>query len=273
MNAIKQLQWNQWFAGIIEGDGCFYINKKNEISFELITHIRDSRIVYNVKDKLKAGAVKLRSGSLSIRYRVKQRSTIINIIDRVNGKLYNPARLKNFKQACTLLNINFISPVALIQKENAYLAGLFDSDGTIAISVSKTNQLNSQKPGVEGQITILTQSRGYNSVYLRLTSINKENLLLIVNCYKFGKIHLEKANLKNKSAKRKYECIINSYEDFIIACEYFKKKPLKSVKMHRIRLVLLYFQYKKLKYDLKPYDTPQYKIWAKFCRSWFKYMH
>lgn len=270
MNGIKQLQWNQWFAGIIDGYGCFYINKKNEISFELITPIRDSRIIYNVKNKLKAGTVKLRSGSLSTRYRVKHRSTIIDIIHKVNGKLYNSARLKNFKQVCTLLNINIISP-SLIQIENAYLAGLLDSIGTIAISVSKTNQLNSQKSGVEGEIIRLTQSRGYNSVYFKVSSVDKQNLLLIQNAYKCGNIQVEKTNLK-KSSNIKYSWIITSYEDFIIICEYLKKNSLKSVKMHRIRLVLFYFRYKKLKYDLKPWDTPEYKIWVKFCQSWFKYI-
>lgn len=272
MNHINQLNWNQWFAGIIDAHGCFYINKKNEISFEIITHSQNWRIIYDIKNKLKSGSVKLRSGNSSVRYRVKQRCTIIDIIYRVNGKLYNTTRLKKFEQVCNYFNIKLIPPAPLLEKQNAYLAGLIDSDGTISISVSKTSQLNSQKPGIEGKITRLTHSGADNQVYLKITSIDKQNLIVIQKSYKCGQILCSKANVKTKRSNIKYDWILTSYEDFITVYEYLKKNPLKSVKMHRIRLVLYYFQYKQLKYNLKPCQTAQYKIWQKFCRSWFKYM-
>ncbi len=260
--------WNQWFAGVIDGDGCFYINKKKEISFEVTTAIQDARILYDIKNKLKSGSIKLRSGSLSMRYRVKKRSAIIDIINRVNGKLHNTARLKKFKEVCNFLNISLTSTPTLIKNQNAYLSGLIDSDGTITISALKTSQLDSQKFGNEGKIARLTHSRGHNQIYLKITSIDKQNLIFIQQSYQFGKIRLEKTNQKKK---QKYHWVISSYEEFIKLYEYLKKYPLKSVKMHRVRLVRHYFQYKKLKYHLKDPDTQEYKIWAKFCRSWFKY--
>ena len=55
--------------------------------------------------------------------------------------------------------------------------------------------------------------------------------------------------------------------------EYFKKNPLKSLKMHRMRLILFYFKYKKLKYHLKPAGTLEAKIWSKFAESWYKYSY
>lgn len=269
----KDQKWDEWFAGLIDGDGYFYINRKTEISFELTTHIYDARIVYDIKKKLKAGSVKLRSGTKSIRYRVKQRAIIVDIVHRINGKIHNFTRCGQFKNLCQLLNIHYISPASLVAKTDLYLAGLFDSDGTITISVSKTSQFDSQKPKLSGQIDRLTHSRGYNQLGIKITSINDSNLNFISQSYGFGKIFLEQSPLKNgKVTKPKYHWTITSYEEVVLLYEYLKKAPLKSVKMHRIRLSLHYFHYKKLKYHLKNVDTVEYKIWSKFCRSWFKYM-
>jgi hypothetical protein len=306
--------WNQWFAGITDGDGCFFINKQKQISFEITTHITDARMLYSIKNKLKSGSVKLRSNSKSVRYRVKQRSTIIDITHRLMGKLKHPIRLKKFNEVCNILNIQVQSrpqgppqqgrlylscnPVAkqpiakqpvirrkaeqpavtrpalshLDKCQSAYLSGLIDSDGTFVISVSKTSQQNSQKQGKEGKITRLTESRGFNQFYFKITSSSEQYLILLQRSYNWGKIIHEKANKKNyHSPYSKYHWVITSYEEFFLLYEYLKKYPLKSVKMHRVRLAFYYFKYKQLKYHLTDSSSPEYKTWSKFCRSWFKY--
>lgn len=268
---LKYDSWNEWFAGVIDGDGYFYINKKNEISFELTISIIDSRILYIIKNKLNGGSIQIRSGSSSIRYRVKQKKIILNILHRVNGLLYNVKRLKQFQKCCKLLDIKFIPSLLTINFNNKYLSGLIDSDGTIAISVSKTNSKNSQLSGLPGKIKRLEQSRDNNQLYLKITSISEENLLILKNSYNFGKICIEAANKKNKVPNKKYHWTINSYEEFIDLYEYLKINPLKSVKMHRIRLIYHYFHYKRLKYHLKTPNSIEYKIWSKFCKLWFKY--
>jgi hypothetical protein len=162
-------KWNQWFAGIADGDGCFYINtKEKSISFEVTTHITDARALYDIKNKLKGGTVRLRSGSQSVRYRVKAKNIIIDIINRLNGKLYNQKRIAQFNQSCELLKILVIpgslslAPVgskgsisypslSLVDTKNAYLSGMIDSDGSITISVSKSSAEDYQLSGVEGR--------------------------------------------------------------------------------------------------------------------------
>ena len=268
---IKSNTWNDWFAGLVDGDGCFYINKKNEISFELTTHIIDSRVLYNVKHTLKGGSVKLRSGSKSIRYRVKKHAIICDIILRLNGKLQNPNRLNQLQKVCQQLNIYYQSPPKRIASDNSYLSGLIDSDGTISISISHSSQEDSQKGGTMGKRIRLQNSRGFNQIYLKVTSIHKSNIVFIQQSYKIGAIRQEKVNKSNKSPNIKYHWILSSAKDFHFIYAYLKKHPLRSVKMHRIRLALLYFHYKKLKYHLKNSETVEYKIWSKFCKSWFKY--
>lgn len=275
--------WNQWFAGLVDGDGYFYINRKQEISFELTTDVVDLRLLSGIKNKLKSGSIRLRSGSESARYRVKKKSTVETILQRLNGLLQNPTRLNQFQQACFLLGVVPILPILpplikrhtkqnlIIESENAYLSGLIDSDGTLSISVSKTNSKDSQKTGLLGKQTRLQNSRGSNQLYLKITCRFNEPLLFIQSSYNLGKIYTEKANRNNRCPNIKYNWLITCYDDFVGLYQYFKKYPLKSVKMHRMRLALYYFQYKKRGYDLKDVDSLEHKIWVKFCKSWFKY--
>ena len=270
---INVEKWNEWFAGLTDGDGCFYINyRENSVSFELTTHVLDSRVVYDIKNKLKAGSVRLRSGSQSIRYRVKQKAVIIDIVNRLNGKLYNPTRINQFRKVCNLLNIKPLETPILMNKDSAYLAGLIDSDGSITISVSRTSAENSQRTGVEGKTIRLANSKAYNQISCRITSIYEQNLISLQKSYGFGTIYKEEPNRKNRAPRAKYHWTIRSYEDFQKLYDYLKSNcSLKSVKIHRVRLSKLYFKYKQLQYNLKPSGTIESKLWLKFCKAWFKY--
>ena len=152
----------------------------------------------------------MRSHSNSIRYRVKQKSVIIDIINRLNGKLYNPARLEQFQKVCQLLNINLVAAPLLLEKNNNYLAGLIDSDGTLSISISHSSFENSQKSGIDGKLIRLIDSKSYNQIYLRITSQYREQVLLIQNSYGFGSIYEEKTNRTNKKMKPMYHWTIRS---------------------------------------------------------------
>ena len=267
-------KWNEWFAGFTDGDGCFYINKKEKtISFEITTHVTDIRVLYIIKNKLKSGTVKLRSGSNSARYRVKQKNVILNIVQRLNGKLFNPSRIIQFQQVCNLYSIHFISPPPFLHKENGYISGLIDADGSLTISVSKSSAENSQISGVEGRIIRLIHAKGFHQLSIRITSSHESYLKTIQQSYGYGSIYCEQANLKPKNKSPKYHWTIRSYEEVQLLYEYSKKNPLKSVKMHRLRLTLLYFKYKALKYHLKSIDTIEARIWAKFVKSWYKYSY
>lgn len=267
-------KWNQWFAGLTDGDGCFYIAKKEQtVSYEITVHATDARLLYIIKNKLKAGSVTLRSGNNSVRYRIKQKSIILDIVKRLNGKLHNPARVIQFQKVCALYNIESIQSPFYILKEDSYLSGLIDSDGSFVISVSQSSPQDSQISGVQGRIARLRNAKGFNQISLKITSVYKDYLDMIQDSYSYGTVYLEKANLKNRSPNNKYHWTIRSEEDFQFLYEYIKKNPLKSLKMHRMRLVLLYFKYKKLKYHLKPASTVEGKIWSKFSESWYKYSY
>lgn len=273
-NLNSDEKWNQWFAGFTDGDGCFYINKKeNSVSYEVTTHTTDARTLYIIKNKLKAGTVKLRSNSNSVRYRVKQKSVIMDIVQRLNGRLYNPARISQFQQVCRMYNVQYIPAPSLISKDDAYLSGLIDSDGTFAIAVSNSSAEDSQISGVAGRISRLSHAKGFCTLSLKVTSSHETYLNLIKDSYGYGSVYLENANSQKKRPNDKSHCIIRSLDDFILLFEYLKKNPLKTVKKHRMRLSLLYFKYKSLKYHLQPAGTIESKIWAKFAKAWYKYSY
>nr|YP_010987490.1 LAGLIDADG homing endonuclease [Hydrocytium acuminatum]WOR09535.1 LAGLIDADG homing endonuclease [Hydrocytium acuminatum] len=267
-------KWNQWFAGLTDGDGCFYINKKEKtISFEMTTHVIDARILYNIKNKLKGGTVKLRSHAQAMRYRVKQKNVILDIVHRLNGRLQLKSRFSQFEEVCRILDIPLFPSPVLLDKQDAYLSGFIDADGSFTISVTRSTAEDSQKDGVEGRSIRLTNSGSHNQISVKITSVSYEHLKFIQKSYGFGKIYIEKANVKNKSPKQKYHWTLKSYEDFQFLYDYLKRHPLKSVKMHRMRLSFIYFKYKQLGYHLKPVHTIEFKIWKKFSQSWFKYSY
>lgn len=269
-------QWYVWLAGLTDGDGCFYINKKEKsVSFEITTHTTDARVLYSVKNKLKAGSVLPRSGSVSVRYRVKTKAVIAELVNRLNGKLKNPVRVQQLLAVCALIGVQPTLPSDINKSKSAstspYLAGIIDSDGTITIGVSRASAADSQISGVNGRITRLINSRGRNQLSLKVTSSFPEYAQLLCDMAGMGQVYQEKANKNNRSPNVKYHWTVAGEEDFKTLYELLKGFPLRSLKMHRLRLSLLYFKYKELGYHLAPPGTLKGKTWAKFARSWYKY--
>lgn len=274
MNTIQTIRWNEWLAGIVDGDGYFSFNKKEKsVSFEVITHITDARVLYSIKNLLGGGSVKLRANSQSMRYRVKKQKILIDILNRINGKLYNQRRLDQFDQACALVNITPIQSPTLIDKQSAYLAGLIDSDGSINISVANASQEHSILSGVEGKIQRLIYSRGNHQLTLKINGVDKVHTEMIKESYGFGVIFNTRPRKNAKTTKPQSLWIVRTYEEFSILYELLKKYPLKSVKMHRIRLTPIYFKYKQLGYHCSEKDSLEFKQWEKFCRLWYKYSY
>nr|QUO99181.1 putative LAGLIDADG homing endonuclease [Oedogonium sp. HN1801B] len=274
MNIIQTIRWNEWLAGIIDGDGYFYFNKKEKsVSFEVTTHITDAKILYNIKNILGGGSVKLRANTQSMRYRVKERKILTDIINRINGKLYNQRRLAQFDHACSLVNIIPIQSPTLIDKQSAYLSGLIDSDGTISISVFNTSKEHSILSGVEGKIQRLIYSRGNHQLTLKINGVDKVYMEMIKQSYGFGVIDDIWPRKNGKTTKPQYFWIVRTYEEFSILYELLKKYPLKSVKMHRVRLIPIYFKYKQLGYHCSEKGSPEFKQWEKFSRLWYKYSY
>ena len=56
----SELHWNQWLAGLIDGDGCLLVSKAGYASCEITMGIEDEHALMQIKQKL-GGSVKSRA--------------------------------------------------------------------------------------------------------------------------------------------------------------------------------------------------------------------
>ena len=104
--------FNQWLAGLIDGDGCFQLTKKGYASLEIVMETRDKHCLYQIKQKF-GGSVKLRSGVNWLRYRMHHKKGMLDLINAVNGEIRNPVRLIQLNKICEKYNIPIIQPSTL----------------------------------------------------------------------------------------------------------------------------------------------------------------
>ncbi len=189
-------KFNEWLAGLIDGDGCFLLSKKKYASLEITMDIRDSLCLYKIKN-IFGGSIKIRSGSNSIRYRLHHKEGLLNLINSVNGHIRNSNRMLQLTKITIYYNINFIYPQPLI-KNNGWFAGFFDADGTIII-----NKINMQ----------LSISINQKTVQLL------EPLVILFN----GHIYIDRSS-------NNFKFYITKQEDILNLIEYFKIYPCFSEK-------------------------------------------
>jgi len=209
----NNLRFNQWLAGLIDGDGCFLLSKKNYASLEITMSIYDQHCLYLLKNKY-GGSIKLRSGINAIRYRLHHQKGLLSLIHDVNGHLRHSTRILQFNKILNFYQIPLIATPDL-DFHNAWLSGFFDADGTITINSSNL------------QLAI---------------SISQKNTLLLnplVPLYG-GNVYIDRSS-------NTYKWYISKEEEIITLLEYFKLNPSFSIKKKRLFLIPRFYQLKSLK--------------------------
>jgi len=227
-------QFNQWLAGLIDGEGCFKLSKKGYASLEIVSHIRDKNCLYQIKQKF-GGAVKLRTNLNHLRFRMHHKQGILDIINAVNGEIRNPIRLLQLSKICDKYNIPVIHPIPLTY-DNGWLSGFFDSDGSIYLNLKSSQVL--------------------------ITASQKNKYLLDILCELYGgSIYIEKTSFK---------WIVYRKSEISKLLEYFKLNPCRSAKLNRINAIPKYFDLRDIKAHLQEESTILGKAWKKFLLRWDK---
>lgn len=204
------LKIRQWIAGIIDGDGSISISKKGYCTIEIVIEIRDIACFSKIKHRY-GGSIKPVSHAKAFRYRLHHIAGIKIFINDINGILYNPIRIEQFQKLCNLYNVEIKAPSTLIYN-NAYLSGLFDSDGSIYMNLT-TNQ-----------------------VFITISQKNRELLDLVCSVYG-GKVY--SAN-KNETA---YKWTVYKKEDIISLIDnYFHWNNCVSAKNKRFKRVKEFYR-------------------------------
>lgn len=232
-------RFNEWLAGIIDGDGSFLVSKLGSSSCEITMDKHDYHTLMSIKNKL-GGSVKLRSGVNAYRYRLHNRQGMIDLVNRVNGNIRNSKRIPAFIKVCEILNITY-NPASALTTSNAWYSGFFDSDGSIVA------KFDIQSPTIV--ISVSNKDR-----------VDVEPFLLFN-----GSIYYDKSNYGH------YVWMISSKSDIMNIKEYFKTSPSRSHKLARLSLVNQFYTLRDLKAHKDILNTSLFNRWNTLKSKWNKW--
>ena len=233
---VKDLSFNQWLAGLIDGDGYFILTKKGYSSCEITMDARDVKALNEIKQKY-GGTIKPISNASAVRYKLRHKQGLISLINDVNGLIRNPARLLQMNKLCVKYDIALIYPGPLTFNDG-WLCGFIDSDGSIYYNEAS------------GQI------------FIGLTQKNKYLLEPLISIYG-GRVDI----LSPKIEAFKY-VLYRKAELFNLIENYFINYPLKTEKMKRVNLIKDFYL---LRIHRNSLDIKNFNEWVKFKDKWEKY--
>ena len=219
-NTLNKKAWDQWFAGLVDADGCLLINSKGYTSLEITMGIFDEHTLQQIKQKF-GGSVKLRSKAQAFRYRLHNKQGMLTIIQCLNGLCYNSVRRIQLENLCLLVDVAVICPGPLTIN-NGWFAGFFDGDGTLSYSFKN----------------------GWPQLTISISNKKKEN------CKLFHQIFAGYIRLDTRLNTYKWE--IYKKEQIEFFCAYLKNYPLRSYKKKRIWLISEFFKLRQVKAYSQP---------------------
>jgi hypothetical protein len=233
----KDTYFNQWLAGVIDGDGSLQVSKKEYTSCEITVASSDEHLLRIIQNKL-GGSIKPRAGVHAIRWRLHNKKGMLDLIARINGNVRHSGRLIQLHAVCNVLNLPIKMPYSL-NANNAWFSGFFDADGTIGFYIK--NHIP--------QLTISVTNK------LQADVIHfKEHL--------GGNIYFD------SSKNGYYKWSVQSETDIKLILEYFKRYSSKSLKRNRLFLINEYYNLIHLKAYKAPVDSILYKNWIRFNNKW-----
>lgn len=131
---VASFNFNQWLAGLIDGDGYFGVSQTGYISCEVTLHADEVQALYKIQKQC-GGKINPRIGVKAYRWRLHNVSGMRNLIHRVNGLIRLPLRYKQLEQVCDRLQIKS-QPAneSILTPDNSWLVGFFDAEGHIRIN-------------------------------------------------------------------------------------------------------------------------------------------
>ena len=114
-------------AWLIEGDGSFSVPKflkdskgqQRVVGIEIIGNLKDKPAYALLKSKL-GGNVYCTKGNKTVRWRIKDLKSVINIVNNINGKLRTP-KIIRFHNRIDFLNLLFGTNISKLPLDNCPL--------------------------------------------------------------------------------------------------------------------------------------------------------
>ncbi len=236
----ENVKFYEWLGGVIDGDGCFLVSKKGYCSLEIVTQLRDKKILYQIKQKF-GGAVKLVSGDNHLRYRLHHKEGLLKLLNKVNGLLRNPTRILQLGRICEIYGIELKDPKPLTYY-SGWLAGFMDTDGSIYL-----NEMSGQ-------------------LFITASQKNRFILEALVELYG-GTIY---PMVKQEAFK--WTCF-KKKEVLSLVNDYFKVNPCRSQKIMRINMVNDFYRLRNLHAHSASVNSDLGKAWKHYIVKWNSFMN
>lgn len=130
-----------WLIGFSEGDGCFCINNRNELSFILIQGITNKIILERIHSELNLGHI-INQNKRVLRLIIQKKEEIELIIYLFNGNLVLPSKkiqfnkyFSTFVQKNKNISIIYKNNKNEISLENTWLLGFVEAEGCFTVSL------------------------------------------------------------------------------------------------------------------------------------------
>lgn len=235
----NDIKFNQWLAGVIDGDGYFNLSKKGIARLNIIMDARDLCLLHEIKNKY-GGHIYNKSKANAYKYQLSTKKGLIKLINGINGEIRNTTRLLQLDKLCNKYNIELLYPKPLTLN-NGWYSGMIDSDGSIYL-----NEKN-------GQIFIsVSQKNIYLLEFLR--SIYGGKILPV-----YGGVEAFRHLIYRKN------------ELFYLIDNYFNKYPLRSKKLNRLNLIKQFYILRTYKSNNNR-NVIKYIDWINFKEKWDKYL-
>lgn len=234
----KDIAFNQWLSGVIDGDGYFNLSKKGTARLNITMDARDLSALYDIKHVF-GGSIYSLSGANAFKYQLSHRKGLIYLINSINGEIRNPKRLLQMNKLCIKYNIELIMPKPLTYN-NGWLSGFLDADGSIFLS---------EKSG---------------QIFISISQKNKYLLDPLIKIYS-GRVYISSP----KTEAFKYQ-IYRKNDLFNLIDNYFINYPLRTLKLNRLNLIKQFYDLRTYKNNLN--DLKKLNDWVDFKDKWDKYL-
>lgn len=249
--------FNNWFAGVIDGDGNFDVRKNNKFKcFRIKLHNRDIRILTRIQNFLHIGKIKNVKKKPYALYIVSNKEDLLKIVHRVNGKI----RLKvySFRKVCEIFNIEFKSSNYTLSPMDPYFAGLIDTDGSIVFNYN-CNRI---------ECNLELKHNEYSS---------KLDLDWVIPNTRPNISLQKKKNQQSIGSKKTFKSIafkFQSVNGMIPVYDYFMKNRLYSdFKFYRVSRIKGFVEIRNFSASRVAFDSEEFKIYSNFLLNFIQHLN
>jgi len=135
VNAVNCEKFNHWLAGLIDGDGCFYLNRGKYPGCRITGHEDETDTLYLAQERF-GGSITRDSSRNGVAARcftwqLSGRAKMVALLNATNGKIITPKRYAQFVLLCAEVGIE--PQPGVMACSSPWLAGFFDADGSVEI--------------------------------------------------------------------------------------------------------------------------------------------